>query len=81
MPTLTPTPAAAPPATADDSSVAAAQPAAAAAAPASDPLAAGRLLLRYGDYAAARTALNQVAADAAMPPDLRAAALYDVGRA
>jgi soluble lytic murein transglycosylase len=44
-------------------------------------LATGRLLLRYGDYAAARTALNQVVADPAAAPDLRGAALYDLGRA
>ena len=80
LPTLTPTPAAVLPATAEDST-ATVTPPVVTAAPAADPLAAGRLLLRYGDYAAARTALNQVAADAAMPPDLRAAAIYDLGRA
>ncbi|MFO7631429.1 MAG: transglycosylase SLT domain-containing protein [Caldilinea sp.] len=46
-----------------------------------DSLELGRRLVRYGDYAAARTALNQIAADAAMPSERRAEALYDLGRA
>ncbi|MCO5213237.1 MAG: transglycosylase SLT domain-containing protein [Caldilinea sp.] len=53
----------------------------AAATPAEDPLATGRRLLRYGDYVAARTALNQVAAAADGDPARRAEALYDLGRA
>jgi len=44
-------------------------------------LSAGRRLLRYGDYVAARTALNQVAAAPESDPALRAEALYDLGRA
>jgi len=89
FPTPTPTGAAAMPPddqAAPPASATPAQPAPAVSAPTNaptnaDPLAAGRLLLRYGDYAAARTALNQVVTSAATPPDLRAAALYDLGRA
>jgi len=85
FPTPTPTLADAMPAgdqATPQANVAPAQPAPTVSAPIpSDPLAAGRLLLRYGDYAAARAAFNQVATDAATPSDLRAAALYDIGRA
>ncbi|HRW49128.1 MAG TPA: tetratricopeptide repeat protein, partial [Caldilinea sp.] len=53
----------------------------AAATPAEDPLATGRRLLRYGDYVAARTALNQVATATNGDSVRRAEALYDLGRA
>jgi soluble lytic murein transglycosylase len=79
LPTLTPTPSS--PADAPDSA-ALAQVAAAVDAPApSNPLDVGRRLQRYGDYAAARTALNQVVTDAAAAPARQAEALYDLGRA
>ena len=79
----TPTPAPALPAATPANPDAALLQAATATEPAvtDDPLAAGDLLLRYGDYAAARTALNQVAADSTAAPDRRASALYDLGRA
>lgn len=46
-----------------------------------DALERGRQLVRYGDYAAARTTLNQIAADASASSEQRAEALYDIGRA
>jgi len=87
FPTPTPAPATSDASSAPDEAVASANAMptlsvpAANATPDADPLAAGRQLLRYGDYAAARTALNQVLADANAAPDQRAAALYDLGRA
>ena len=50
-------------------------------APDENLLAAGRRLLRYGDYVAARTVLNQIITAAESPPAHRAEALYDLGRA
>ncbi|MFN3332212.1 MAG: tetratricopeptide repeat protein, partial [Caldilinea sp.] len=52
-----------------------------AAIAALDALERGRQLVRYGDYAAARTTLNQIVADASASSEQRAEALYDIGRA
>lgn len=80
LPTPTPEPASQPaaetPADATGANVSA------ASAPVTqDALARGRQLVRYGDYAAARTTLNQIAGDTTAAPERRAEALYDIGRA
>lgn len=78
----TPTPDTASQATVESAPPATALPAVAAADDAAaDALVTGRRLLRYGDFAAARMALDQAAADPATDLAQRAEALYDLGRA
>lgn len=81
LPTPTPEPSSALAEAAPDDVSSTDAPVASTAPVGQDFLERGRQLVRYGDYTAARTTLNQIAVDGSAPPERRAEALYDMGRA